>query len=524
MKTLFIHFSDIHLNEPFNSEDAYDHLLDAVSPSLEKVDRVFLLFTGDMARKAKDEEICYFDDFISRFKNAVQEQTGRDVELLIVPGNHDIQLSDQYNVDELVDSNKEQLDSLACESVKNMSCCLSICKKHGCFVKNPFVSIKTFDSPNVIYRFTLINSAPLSSLKKNDKGQHHIPASNMKFDTSVCHKKKTVDVLLSHHRPDWFNEDTLERLNDYLDNNVSIAFFGHEHIPSSDTHGKNGRIVLVSRGGELQPKNNKILGSFSLLILDEDTFLAEETVVSINYQSGEIQYSEPVSQSVRYSEKYHIDEGFLKCFSKSPLKNGEGSLLDTFVFPALSQETIRNDILNIESALNKAKEKGLMVLCGGSKSGKTTLLKALFLNLQKEFPCVFLKATPELSNNIERNIKDAFYDIYGEDHSLWTNYKNSKKSEKAIFIDDFGSLRKRSIKEQCLKYCQEHFGTVVLGYLDNSQPLDSLEDKILFDDESIYKIEGLTAKNRLTLVNNICRLKGLPLQDAGKISSRSPST
>ena len=504
MKTLFIHLSDIHLNEPFAFDKPYERLISSMKSQLDEADRVFLLFTGDMARKAKDEELCYFRDFMNCLIIEIREVFAGEVNALVIPGNHDIRLLNPYPLGKLLNGKPEVLDRLANDALADMNFALEVCRGFGCFADDPFISILNFETDSMVYRFTLVNSAPLAALKKKDKEHHRIPKSHLEFDLTRKFGKKTLDVFLSHHRPDWFDEETSFELKHFISGNISIAFFGHEHDPAVCSFGVNGRRVFVSRGGELLPKNGSALGSYALLMFDEESLMAQETVVNIDHRTGQTFYGETVSDPVETNELYPLQKDFSEWLFKSPLKSGVGSCFDFFVFPALSQQSIRNDLLSPQSAVSVAKTLGLVVLNGGTRSGKTMLLKSLFFESQKKRPCVFLKVNSELSNNPEKNVKLAFQEMYGDDSALWLRYRNTPKDEKAIFIDNFEAFRTRAIKESYLDYFRTNFGMVVMTYCTGGQPIESLEDKILFPEESVFKIEGLTVRSRKELIRRIC--------------------
>ena len=519
MKTLFIHLSDIHLSEPFTNRHSYDRLIDSIESFVNKADLIFLLFTGDMARRARKEELEYFSDFLSQTKKRIEAIHGHKIKVFVVPGNHDIPLNKPYPLEELLLNDEGHLDALAENSVKDMSPALEVCRHYGCFGDDDFVSVLSHEGALISYRFTLINSAPLASLQKNDKGHHRIPKSHLNFDTSKEFGKKTIDIFLSHHRPDWFDEETESALNAHLAQNISIAFFGHEHDPKAMAISLGRRKVFFSKGGELQPKKNQACGSFSLLILDEETLCVNETTVLLNYETGRRNYSTPTEDKVSASELYELQDDFSEWLEMSPLKCGKGTCFDFFVFPVLSQQTLRNDLLTVDAAIKEADSLGLMVLRGNSRSGKTMLLKAMFYTMQHDKPCVFFRANSELSNNPEKNIKQAFQEMYGEDPSLWLEFVNRPNTEKAIFIDNFGSLRKKKLKEIYLDYCKANFGTVVITDYAAGRPIEAIEDKILFPEESVFKIEGLTAKSRRELVSRVCRKMCVPEEYTERIGN-----
>lgn len=92
MKILFLHLSDIHIeNSKTFNDDKVTKLNKAVN-TFEKVDEAFILVSGDISQSGTREQFDIFKSIIGRiYKNIAQNNNlQKRINVLIVPGNHDV--------------------------------------------------------------------------------------------------------------------------------------------------------------------------------------------------------------------------------------------------------------------------------------------------------------------------------------------------------------------------------------------------------------------------------------------------
>ena len=274
MTTLFIHLSDLHLSEDPFSNNAFSGVIRCVLDDTKRCDNVFLVFSGDMTQDGSESHVESFRRMISGFQSDFLEKTGKKPEILLVPGNHDIVLPDPKTHSYPISSHgsPRELDEKFDNSLSCMGVSLGLCKDFGSFRDGPCVSVRTFELGDTCYRFLLLNSAPLSWREKVDKGNHRIPARYLPLSPGETqYGKKTVEIVVSHHRHDWFEESKSQpALRDYIDRYSSIVFTGHDHRPLA-FRSVSKRNVVCSEGGELVLVSGKIKGSFQTLLLSEDS-------------------------------------------------------------------------------------------------------------------------------------------------------------------------------------------------------------------------------------------------------------
>ncbi len=523
-ETLLIHLSDIHIVENSQIDKISTLIVNALlSCNFKDIKNTFIIFTGDMTASAEKEQFAVFDTFIKKVKRKIKESLNLDSEILLVPGNHDSHIIErEYPIGELLNGSKEIFENLAENELFFLAKATELCKKHKCFLENDFVSVKTYNFGDFIYRFTLINSAPLSSIEKNDKEHHFIGDTYLnQFPKDYVFGKKTIDFLLMHHRPDWFEYNTKAKLDSFIERNVSIAFFGHEHDPKYKCINTKSGSVIFDEGGELvaESKNINLGGSFSFSFFDTRHLSIERHTCFLNYQTNTFIKNEMETYRIRTHEILPLKEEFVKSFYKSPLQGGEGNLLDVFVMPSITTNKDNFEVSDVNKIIEKIKSNKLFVIEGSSKTGKTTLLKAIFAQCQKVSPCLFLKITSSTNDNAKKMIKDSFENMYGDDPNAFKQFQSFDINSRYVFVDNFEILKDTVTKTKILDYLKENFGGVIISYSKNETPKNSIKEMMLFSQDVIYRNYGITAKGRRELVRRVCELKGVDNSNVDAISN-----
>ena len=515
-KTLFLHLSDIHVI----SNTPVDKITSLIAKSIashnnNELCRVFILFTGDMTREAEKDQFSVFNKFLSNVSNKIENEFHIHPRVFVVPGNHDINIKGKkYPEEELINGNDDKKKELLEKQMSYMEDAIRLCNKYGSFADNKLVSICEEELDVIKYRFISLNTAPFSAMEKRDKEHHFIDKKSLNFPADCSFGKKTLTVLLSHHRPDWFDEETSSILNKYIDENVSIAFFGHEHNPTYEIkEGENGKYVYDA-GGELISKNqihNAVDGSFSFSYFDEEKCIIKRFVCKLNYKSNSFTFTDDDQKEtkIRTIELLPITEPFKENFYRGPLHNNECNILDLFVMPSITNNKDNFELLSIEAVIKKIEKTKEFILEGSAKSGKTTLLKAIFSECQKKGPCIFLSINSPTNDNAKKLVKDAFEEMYGEKIDNSSLYSSFPFEERYIFVDNFEVLKDAGIKKKILDYLRKEFGAIIISYSKNETIEESIKELGLFDQDNIYRTYGITAKGRRQLTEKICKIKGV---------------
>lgn len=377
MKRVIIQLSDLHLRESdsknVNLLDVSDFFDFLSEKSYENIDELFILFTGDLTFNGFEKEFLLFDKFIEKVKAYCGKKLSLSPKVLLVPGNHDINLSrGQVNVDELVELEKNRdsrrLSLHADEEVKKMGQFYN--KFPSLFESDKYISLHLFDNLS----FVLINSSPFSMKERKDKEHHFIPKSsfdNLNYDSLT----NCLNFALIHHRPDWFEYETASQLNSFLTEKINICFCGHEHIENYmvDKYHKN---LIYLNSGELTISNNKLFGSTNVVLIKEDKLA---TIRAYSYKKGDTEYSvDTFDSDVELLRKQFCgySQSFKDLFKIDINKDLVVDLSDIFVMPYLfSSSKNEDDIDDINKLLSALENGNRIFIYGRPSSGKNHFVK-----------------------------------------------------------------------------------------------------------------------------------------------------
>ena len=514
MKTLFIHLSDLHLTKENSNRINVDTIVENLRDKIEKANHIFLLFTGDFTSEANLVEFNLFESLLDDLKQKISQiSLSAEIKVLLTPGNHDLDLSGEENEGYLIDLkkrySKDDLDNLSEASISKMSCALTLCKKFGTFLKDNYIDNYSLENEDIIYHFTIINSAPLSSKSKIDKEHHHIPAKSLE---TICQNlkigKRTIEIVLSHHRPDWFDYVTASKLNDHLYKYSSLAFFGHEHEQGEKTINAVGNSVTVVQGGELIDKEKSLLGSFNTLIFDTDSFSSEYGKYCYNESLQGWMYEE-ISSSISLSlfKKYKNNQDFLDKNFTIRLKDHYGLISDLFVMPTLYKDD-KPKISTTAQLLDYLTENKEIYIKGNAKCGKTALLKYLYLELSKQYVPLFLRCSENISPIVKNAIDHAFVEQYEGGTEKLKMFDALGKKHKAILIDNIHVLKKE-IMEKVMAFAREHYELVIVSYTSSYDPTKRLIEESILGLSHLFELLSFSYLNRKRFVNNVCRVMQL---------------
>ncbi len=476
------------------------------------VSDVFVLFTGDMTARSEKGQFVKFNQFISRISNKLKDGLSINPAILMVPGNHDIKLKDRIvPIDDLYNSSQENKEALLEAEIPFMRDALDVCGKYGCFLNNKIVDIKNFEKEDVNLRFVLLNSSPFSTLDKKDKEHHFVSKNDLNLPKNYLYGKKTITILMSHHRPDWFDEETSSLLNEYINSEVSISFFGHEHNPNYEIKENSKGKIFCDAGGELiinKQLHNAVDGSFSFMYVKSNATIKRYTY-KLNYKSNTFICDEPKEMRVRTNEILPLKEEFVADFFDCPLQNTKCTILDLFVMPSITNNKDNFELSTIPLFIEKLHQKREIIIEGSTKIGKTTLLKAVFNECQKSNPCIFLSIDNPTNDNAKKLVHDAFEKMYGDNKSDYQIFQSPLFNEKTIFVDNFNVLKDIRIKRAVLEYLRENFNYLVISNSKSDSPHESIKELDLFDENNVYRSYGLTARGRREITSKICKIKNI---------------
>lgn len=511
MKSLFIHLSDLHFDNSGNPNCLnIKPFLNSFSSS-SGFDNVFLIFTGDLTQGGSISELSGFKTIINRIISALRKQLSKPVELIIVPGNHDIVITkdNQEDINKLAGLSDKELYSSYQLQLKNEADVIEQCKNYGIdFSKgNGAVFSKTVKARNSSYHFVCINSSPFSLLDSTDKdkGFHFIPKNMRDINGAPEKNYDTIEVLVSHHRPDWFSYDSQRSLKNYEENISSFCFYGHEHINGHNNYvGKEGSTI-ISMGGELKTDNNTLKGTFLVHYIDTDLKTSKSLLYSYNNKTNNFDVERPnANYSFRVNSINHIDENYMDAsINPSLLPGGSTKERDLFIMNLLRPNGSQNPIIDFNALTDFTNKNKKTFLFGYHGVGKTVLLHRLFEYYCNKKWVVYLDCEKEYSYSPKAMVDNAFSNIYKYKKSALDNFYESNTDDKVILVDNIDHITSQKSLSTLIDYLNESFGCIIIS--SNRNNVSSIKEgcSLLYDEDTSFNVEGFSLLQRRQLFEKV---------------------
>lgn len=526
MRISFLHLSDFHLND---SKGVHPAKIQAIVDSLgvyTPIEGIVIVLSGDIAATGQANQYKIAATFLKRLIPEIRRKysiSEKNTKILIVPGNHDIDWGRSTRLDSSkIRSFDEKERALHLQQeLKSMKNYFSFSDRNGCFfpywMHIPFGQLVTrkilhFDNG---YRIeaNLLNTAPFSC--DSDDGLHYLPEDAIHSLTTESNADFSLVVM--HHSPDWFEFSQKKELENTLSKRCSLAFYGHEHFPGTqNVLYDNGNRIVKQAGGAWWQSSVPTLSDYYAALFDTESrkyFLSKfswnadrSAFVATMKQEHILMQKSLCGTGLTYQEKYIAT---VMADSKNTIAQ---SVSDYFVFPTLrfnaSKEYSRGKAIDkMEDFIAFIKENRYVAVMGDSNSGKTTLLKMTFKELQTQ--CVVLYCgTDDITGRSQENIlKELVTDTYGADsYSLFQAIPSDKK---VIIIDDLHRISPKHLNK-FLRGIEDIFGTIVVASEETSQfdIVQMVKDNIKASKEfKKASISRLYAEKRLALIQKIVLIK-----------------
>lgn len=526
MRILFLHLSDLHIGSETELKlPRNQHLIRSLQ-AYGQVDGVVLAISGDLAKYGKRSEYriasTFMDSLLRGIQNAFSVDS-KNLKVLIVPGNHDIDWGDsrEINPDSIRKLSYVGLHSAYQSELAKMDPFFVFSNERNCFSYNPFNREETQVFSRKILHFSdgfrieanLINSAPFSC--ENDDGLHYLPPTVL--NDFAKPSNADIAMVIMHHAPDWFPFEMKEQINQCIMERCSIALYGHDHVPgANEILSASGCQLIKQSGGAWHERSVPSHCEFYASILETDT--REYTLKKHSWSEDGASFQsslclqtklsrKPVNGSrLIYTDSYLSELLADKKYSISP------SILDYFVFPGLKtdsdKEYAHGHVINrIDELVDFIKENRYVAITGESYSGKTTILKALFAELLKDYTVLYCD-TSNISGRKQSNIiRELVENTFGE--NKYDEFCAIPSGKRALIIDDI-HLIKQAHLDKFLRGLESIFDLIIVSSCPPSQfdIVQLVKDRINSQREfRKVSISKLFATKRLELIGNIVKLK-----------------
>lgn len=514
MKIALIHLSDFHIKEGDRiANNKIDRMISSLN-SLSVIDDYVILFSGDLSNKGKINEFKSSRYFFGRLIAGIKEKNNnRFVNLLMVPGNHDLNLPkgsrertdiqtyyDNGTIQEYVD---EELSYL--KNYYEYSNDKGQTRYNERILKR---KILTFGDYTI--QFNLINTALFSTLKPNDKELHYFPVDKI----GLLKKVENADLCISmmHHSYEWFNWSCKVELEKAIVDNSEILLTGHDHWQSTSSLSiDNSDTTWISAAGEMKLSTTKDADTFIVIVLDtnsnsitghkfswdiKECIYTKETVVenkSLEIRTSRLTPLPSYVKSIK-EDSYNISPDFTQYF----------------VFPKLAtsfkKKEDNEEIQSIEDLIKLLIEKKRIAVTGATNSGKTTLLKYLYNFLVGQKVPLYLSIDSHTKIKPQNFVRHLFEEQYGEKPDLYQKFLQLEKEYKVLIVDGWDNINPRQNLEKLKNAIDDIFEYVIFSLNSKKNSLYEEIKNNLREDCNLFElhIKPFFTEKRNELVKNIC--------------------
>ena len=526
MKIVFVHLSDIHFKASSTAiNKKTSKLIDAIK-SVSNVDNYIVICSGDTCNSGHIDEYKVAKKFFGHILSELGKHIKKFIYFYIVPGNHDMVLGNDSRTWQEIHNyyvNKSVNEKLLTE-IESLEAFFDYAASKHCFKQNKICHLNRINLDGFVIQFVLLNTAPFSTLKPDNKELHYLPINSI----DLIRKDESTSLLVTimHHSTEWFNYESKSAIEAALYNNCDILFSGHDHQSEFESTTINGnKSLLISKGGEYSDNSNRG-SSFSINILETENmqfteiiykwdqknqlFIGEASIVNVIKKK-----SHTISVKVDFINKFMIDSNY----------NGI-ELKDYFVFPLLTPKNVikikdNTRVTDESSFFEIIKNAKIVNIIGNSGIGKTAFLKFIYIKLLERgnYP-LYIGKEDVKKKRIHRLIDDLFTEQYSENPIDMEQYHQSTKDKKIVLIDDFDKLISVGMQDAVLASLRENVGQIICTSDESSLFDITNSTKHEFDKDGkilTYSISGFYKSKRTELTKRICEKSGLKKEEIDKV-------
>jgi hypothetical protein len=470
MSIILVQLGDIHLNGT-EGETRVLALASSIGAAVgaeaaDGVEVIVLAICGDIAYSGQAEEYEVAKKFVGAIEDRIRNLCGAEVRVVAVPGNHDCDFS---SGETSRDSVIEKITSTQAVSGPERDAVLrplhsffkfsrSICREGDSLtLERPFYHSIDVACGDSFLRLHLLNTAWASSLRESP-GTLRFPLAEL----TPPRPPAELSVALLHHPPHWQDMPAgMRSLRDRLAQLASVVLFNHEHEAEAveqkrlDSHAN--EVVYIA-GGALDLSGEVGKCSFNTLKFDLGTRQWHLSLHERVNDSGRQFFkairgpSHPIAGGgVEYQLKqefaaYLDDPGapitHPRRDPRAPLR-----LSDIYLYPDLweldanhdggARKQIRGE--NVPEVVLTTKS---VLIAGGEKSGRTSLVKQLFRrSLATGKVPLLLRGTdlPRTGEAVRRAVRDCVADQYA--NITADEYEQLPPEHRVVFVDDIHRMR-----------------------------------------------------------------------------------
>jgi len=511
MKLLFVQLSDMHCcSSDYSLTEKLNKAVSAIR-ALGKVDRVVLVFSGDLSDTADPNEFKTGRHLLGKFLHQLSEALSCGfIHTKIVPGNHDMILpKGSRGAKEIEAWNKDEHLSEELDRLKDF---FTYSASKECFVKDKICDVDCIPVGEVKLQFCLLNSAPYSTRDPEDKQFHYLPT----YVGEKLTRKPEADLKITvmHHHYEWCEWNTKELLKKALATD-DIVFFGHDHKAEAiTTVNGDGSTFNIIMGGQFNLNIDKEC-AFNAVTYDSNTHEMER--FEFNWATKENIFV-PVSRGKINKKKKGLapTDAYLDMLLKDK-QNIRTRFTDYYVLPKLAAkgDVFSSDehveCIGIDDIFVAVKTDKAIRITGNSGSGKTALLRYLYAkSIERGYMPILIEKRDYKDTRIDKMFRDLFEEQYGtmSEHG-YNTYDQADRASKIVFIDDIDLILNQKAQENLIASILDSGKLLICTTKEKNQDLEEIvKAKLQGKTISTIDIKPFYKETRDKLVGKVGEIYG----------------
>lgn len=487
MAVAMIHLCDMHFSTSETLATRGKAIADAVIAELDPAhDSAALIFGGDLTCGGQPSEFDIAKGFVQTIRDELAAQLSDErVHVLIIPGNHDCNLSGDQTVRDLVlktlspaELTRPSVMPILLQPLHDYFAFIekSVPEALGHSTRHPWYHAADIPTEEGRIRFHLFNTAWMSVREER--------ANSLLFPLDAIQpplSQADYDVSVLHHPFNWFKQpENMRPLRDKVESLSDLICLAHEH--EATAYVKNacaGTSAMYVEGGALADPHKVDHCTFACAIIN----FGNKTCDLVYYKwldryfARETHDKAPqlVKNPRKLDSRHHLTDEFSRLLDDPgvPIHHPHRehiTLRDVFLFPDLwelnddHERNFRNQIRSSRVA-DTVFERDRVLITGGEKSGKTCLAKRLFIEARERGKVPVLlsgealagKKASHLRTEIRSAIEAQYLNLKPDEFEQLPN------TSKVIIVDDIQQLDNNRVKRrEVLNLLQANVGKLVV--------------------------------------------------------------
>jgi hypothetical protein len=495
MQIIVLHLSDSHFRSTADVlSQRVTKMKEAVVAVGPMVDACIIAVSGDIANTGDGGEYNAARSFLSDLRAAITAAGIKQVELIMIPGNHDCNFRKESDTRKFIITNlakylEEPLDF----NGANFEAIMDVQKNFFEF-EAELRGGKALTASEQIYFAREYSVGPLQVLfhcfntswlsrRHELQSELYIPTGLLTGDTP---QGTYLSVAMFHHPYNWLDAENYHHVKRFVDTHVDIVLTGHEHEAGFSRREDFTTATTYLEAPALRdPLSNK--SGFQVLRFNVDT--SGQSIHRFDWNGEYFRESDSkqftfVRNSARPENPFAISQSHKQYLTsvgtgfRHPRRtppNSELVLRDLYVYPDLRHRRI--DKLATEAAVSSnnipgdqivafVSEKDRVLIYGADDSGKTSLAKVLFEDFHGLGLVPLIIDGAELKNSATENALLRVLKAVAEreySRSAVERYIQLGVEEKVLIIDNFDKCGlSRSRQKTLMDMCGKLFKRIVV--------------------------------------------------------------